>query len=93
VWFGAGDRLVEHARRAQRGGPAVVGLVERLGGVDAPHLGFLFGVFGRVRLLRQRFPEFDQERLQVRARVRVERVEHLVELHRIGGLRDRDRRA
>ena len=32
---------------------------------------------------------FDQERLQVRAGIAVERVQHLVELHRVGGLGDR----
>src|SRR5439155_18477063 len=39
----------------------------------------------------ERVPIFNQEGLQVRARVAVQSVEHLVELHRIRGLRDRDR--
>ena len=54
---------------------------------DPLHLRQLFGVFGGVRVLGQAFAVVDQELLQVRARVGVERVEHLVELHRVGGLR------
>ena len=79
------------ARAAQRRGPALVGQVERLRGVEAAHFRFLFGVFGGVGLRVSAVAVVDQEVLQVRARVGVQRVEHLVELHRVGGLGDRDR--
>ncbi len=92
VRFGARQRLVDDRPAAQRFGGAVVGLVERFGGVHAMHLGKLFGVFGGARLARQGFAVVDQEVLQVRPRVGVQRVQNLVELDRIGGLRDRDRR-
>ena len=55
--------------------------------------GSLFGVFGCGRLACQTIAVADQEVLQVGASVRVQGIEHLVELDGIGGLRDRDRGA
>ncbi len=69
----------------------MVGLVERLCGGVAVEFSFLFGVLGGCRLGGQRRAVFDQERLQVRARVGVQRVQDLVELYRVRGLRDGDR--
>ena len=93
VRFGAAERLVDDRAAAQRGRPALGGLVERLRRVQAAHVGVLFGVFGGVRLARQPVAVADQEVLQVGARVGVQRVQHLVELDRVGGLRDRQRGA
>ncbi len=44
VRFGAAERLVDDRAAAQRRGPALVGLVERLRGVQPAHFGVLFGV-------------------------------------------------
>ena len=91
--FGPADRRVDHGAAAQRGGAARVGLVDRLRRVDSAHVGVLFEVFRRVWLAREPVAVADEEVLQVRARVGVERVQDLVELDRIGRLRDRQRRA
>ena len=92
VGLGSRGRLEDHRVATQGLFAAPVGLVQGLGGVDAADFGVLFCVFGRVRLARQPIPPPDEEVLQVGARFGVQRVEHLVELHRVGRLRDRQRR-
>jgi hypothetical protein len=90
LFLGPGEGLVDDGAAAQGAGGAQVGFVERLRSVHAAHFRFLFCVFGGVRLARDSGAVFDQELLQVGSGVGVERVEHLVELHRIGGLGYRD---
>ena len=94
VRFGAGDRLVDDRGAAQRRGPALVGLVERLRARSGRCTSGSCSAFSAASGLRvSAVAVADQEVLQVGARVGVQRVEHLVELDRIGGLRDRDRGA
>ena len=92
VGLGSGGRLEDYGVAAQRLFAAPVGLVQGLRGVDAADFGVLFCVFGRVRLARQPVAPADEEVLQVGARFGVQRIEHLVDLHRVGRLRDRQRR-
>ena len=93
VGFRPGERLADDRVVAQRFRSALEGFVERLRGVQAANFGRLFGILFRSRLGGERGAVFGQEGLQVGARVGVERIEHLVELDGVGGLRDRDRGA
>ena len=71
----------------------MVGLVQTLRAAEPVYVGVLFGIFFGVWLFRQAVAVADQEVLEVGARVGVERIQHLVQLHGIGSLRDRQRRS
>jgi hypothetical protein len=87
--LGAEQRLVHQGRAAERLGAVARGVVQRLGGGLPPHVRVLVEVLGRARLVAQGAAELADHRLEVGARVGLERGEHLVDLHRARGLRQR----
>ncbi len=82
--------LVDDRRVATRRPAVAQRLVERLGAGLAVHVGVLADVVRRGRLVRQRGAEARERLLQALARWRLQRRQHLVDLHGRRRLRHRD---